>query len=178
MFLKKYHVADYGSEIEKIGIISDSHIPTRGRFLPPRVFDIFDGVDLILHAGDLVDPKVLDELLALAPVEAVAGNMDPHHLRRQLGRFKLIRAGGAAVGLLHGDLSGHRFNFEQALAVFAPDQPGAIVFGHLHRPVVEYFEGTLFLNPGSVIDPRSAPEPSVGMLTIEAGRVSGEIIYL
>ena len=60
----------------KVGVISDTHVPAIVPSLPPAVFDIFKGVDLILHAGDIVDLSVLDELRAIAPVEAVAGNMD------------------------------------------------------------------------------------------------------
>jgi hypothetical protein len=60
----------------KVGVLSDTHVPTIVRALPPAIFDIFKGVDLIMHAGDIVELSVLDELRTIAPVEAVAGNMD------------------------------------------------------------------------------------------------------
>ena len=60
----------------RIGLISDTHIPTAGRDLWPQVYDALRGVDLIMHAGDLHDPIVLDWLEALAPVLAVSGNGD------------------------------------------------------------------------------------------------------
>ena len=65
----------------RIGVLSDTHIPTRARCLPPEIFTVFKNVELILHAGDLVDPLVLSELETLAPVQAVAGNMDPPGLQ-------------------------------------------------------------------------------------------------
>ena len=64
-----------------IGVVSDTHIPARAPFLPSSLFGLLDGVDLILHAGDIEEESVLDELRALAPVEAVAGNMDPLYVK-------------------------------------------------------------------------------------------------
>ena len=60
----------------KVGVLSDTHVPTIVSALPPAIYDIFQGVDLILHAGDIVELSVLDDLRAIAPVEAVAGNVD------------------------------------------------------------------------------------------------------
>ncbi len=60
----------------RIGLISDTHIPTAGRDLWPQVYGALRGVDLIMHAGDLHDPVVRDWLEELAPVMAVAGNGD------------------------------------------------------------------------------------------------------
>jgi putative phosphoesterase len=87
----------------RIGVVSDTHIPRRARCLPPELLRRLEGVDLILHAGDLVDESVIFELQALAPVEAVAGNMDPPHLHEQLKRIKLLQTGGLTIGLIHGD---------------------------------------------------------------------------
>ncbi len=168
----------YGSEVKKIGVIADTHIPTRGSSLPSALFEIFSEVQLILHAGDLVDEKIIDELEALAPVEAVAGNMDPVQLQTRLGRLKLIKIGELSVGMLHGDLGGRNINFEQAKDFFKPENPRAIVFGHLHEAVNKDHNGTLFFNPGSLIDPRRSPKPSCGFLRIVGTKVSGEIKYL
>lgn len=168
----------YDREIKEIGVIADTHIPTRGSCIPPKVFDLFDRVELILHAGDLVDEKIIDELQALAPVEAVAGNMDSGELARRLGKLKLIKTGEVSIGLLHGDLTGRRVKPEQVLEMYAPDEPQAIVFGHLHDPVSQMHKGTLFFNPGSAIDPRRKQHPTCGKLTIEGSLVQGEIIEL
>lgn len=168
----------YGSDVKVIGVVSDTHIPTRGHSLPAELFRLFEGVQLILHAGDLVDEKVIDELRALAPVEAVAGNMDPIHLKNRLGRFKLVNIGTVGIGMLHGDLRGRRISFDRVKDIFHPEQPRAIVFGHLHEPVVKEVEGVLYFNPGSLIDPRRTPRPSCGRLLINGSDISGEIIYI
>ncbi len=170
-------VVKYDQEITEIGVIADTHIPTRGRYLPPKVFELFDGVQLILHAGDLVDEKIMVELQALAPVEAVAGNMDPGDLQTRLGRIKLVQLKELSIGLLHGDLSGRKINPDQVLKVFEPNRPKAVVFGHLHEPVSQMHRETLFFNPGSATDPRRR-QPSCGRLKILNGEVKGEIFYL
>jgi len=168
----------YDLEVQEIGVISDTHIPARGRFIPPQVFSLFEGVQLILHAGDLVEDRVIEELQALAPVEAVAGNMDPSHLQKRLGKLKLIKAQNITVGLVHGDLIGRRADPDQLGALFNPDKPQAVVFGHLHEPIAKLHDGTLFFNPGSAIDPRRRSEPTCGRLYVRGGDIRGEIVYL
>lgn len=176
--MDRYRVVHYGSEIKEIGVVADTHIPTRGHFLPPQLFKLLEGVQLILHAGDLVDEKVVDELQTLAPVEAVAGNMDPVRLKNRLGRFKLIRIGAISIGMMHGELLGRRINFNQVKDIFHPEQPKAIVFGHLHEPVIKEVEDILYFNPGSLIDPRRTPRSSFGRLLINESEISGRIIYI
>ncbi len=168
----------YGSDVKTIGVLADTHIPTRGRFMPPQLFRIFNEVQLILHAGDLVDEQVLIELRALAPVEAVAGNMDPPDLQASLGKIKLVEVGAIVIALLHGDLAGHRVSFERLKELFEPAKPRVIIFGHLHEPVNEKHDGILFFNPGSAVDPRRAPKPSCGRLQINGFDVRSEIFYL
>lgn len=171
---------DLGKAVRRIGVVSDTHVPRRARRLPPEILRQLRGVDLILHAGDLVDESVLIELGALAQVEAVAGNMDPPHLHERLGRRKLIRAGGGlAVGLIHGD--GARWTTRQrAEEAFKNLGPQVIVFGHSHQPLCEFTDGgTLMFNPGSCVDPRWAGRPSYGILEVgPRGGVTGEIIRL
>lgn len=170
--------SSYYRGVNQIGVLADTHIPSRSRYLPSRLFKLFGEAQLIIHAGDLVDPAVLDELKVLAPVEAVAGNMDSGLLRKQLGRARLIRIGDLSIGLVHGDKVGRRFDPQQLSAVFLPHEPRAIVFGHLHEPLLETSKGILFLNPGSVTDPRRGQQASCALLSIEAGEIRGEIIYL
>ena len=176
--METIYTIDYDEAIEKIGVISDTHIPARASFLPSAVLKEFRDVQLILHAGDLVSTEVVRELSGLAPLEAVAGNMDPPGLRKSLGRLKLIRFGPVSIALLHGDQAGRQLSSTRLQELFGSVKPQAVVFGHLHEPLNKVENGTLFFNPGSPVDPRRGHEPSIGKLYIDHGSISGEICYI
>ncbi|MDW7650679.1 MAG: metallophosphoesterase family protein [Bacillota bacterium] len=162
----------------RIGVVSDTHIPARARQLPPALFTLFDGVDLILHAGDLVDENVLTELAAIAPVEAVAGNMDSLAMHTRLGRKKILSPGGFRIGLIHGDIGSNRNKTPQrALEAFIADDVDCVVFGHSHQPYLEKVGGILLFNPGSPTDRRREPRHSCGLLTLGES-IEAEIILL
>lgn len=166
---------DKKGEKVKIGVISDTHVPRRALHLPGAIFTALKDVDLILHAGDLVTLPVLQELSAVAPVEAVWGNMDEFEVRSRLPRLRVVEAAGVKIGLIHGDGGG--FDTPQrALRAFAGVH--CVVFGHTHRPYNEYRGKTLLFNPGSLTDPRSGGQGSYGLLHIQDGRIQGEICYL
>lgn len=151
----------------RIGVISDTHIPVRARLLPPEIFTLFDGVDLVLHAGDLVEESVLQELAAIAPVEAVAGNMDSWTLHKRLGQKKILELAGYRIGLIHSDNSTDRSKTPQrVLQSFKQDKVDCIIFGHSHQPYHETIHGILLFNPGSPTDRRSEPRHSCGLLTL------------
>ncbi len=160
-----------------IGIVSDTHIPARSWGLPPRLFSLLEGVDLILHAGDLEEEYVLEELQALAPVEAVAGNMDPPQLLGKLGKEKLIDLGDICIGLVHG-WGGRQDLHERVFDLFREEEVQAVVFGHTHHPFQEHRSGILLFNPGSVGDPRWGSAASCGRLQVKDGKVEGESLLL
>ena len=147
----------------KVGIISDTHVPGAAKSLPPAVFEKFKDVDLILHAGDIVEMSVLDELRALAPVEAVAGNMDGPELQSRLPRKKVLTMGKFKVGLIHGK---YRIDEQKEMIRREFDDVDLIVYGHSHTPFWGTFGDVLFLNPGSPTDNRYAPYHSVAILTV------------
>lgn len=162
----------------RIGVLSDTHIPNRARQIPPVLFEIFAGVDLLLHAGDLAEEKVLLDLQALAPLAAVAGNMDSLILQQQLGHKKILEVAGFRLGLTHGHQGSDRSKTPQrALAEFAADQVDCVVFGHSHQPFLEKINGVLLFNPGSPTDRRREPRHSCGLLTL-GDTIDAEIIYL
>lgn len=163
--------------ITRIGVVTDTHIPTRGRFLPPVLFHLLAGSDLILHAGDIVVENVLEELSHIAPVEAVAGNMDPLSLQEKLGRCKLIQTGAVSIGLVHGD-GAKGLTPYRAFETFARHRPEMVVFGHSHLPLLERREGVILFNPGSPVDPRRNFAPSCGVISLEGSFVHAEIVYL
>jgi putative phosphoesterase len=159
----------------RIGVISDTHIPWRAKALPPEVLELFGGVDLILHAGDVSTRAPLDELAALAPVHAVAGNVDDASLRAALPERIRLEAAGVSVGMVHdsGPSQGRR---ERLRRLF----PGCrvVVYGHSHQPVVEDRDGLLLVNPGSACDPRRAKVPTVAVIEIDGGEPRAELVAL
>jgi len=149
--------------IVRIGIVSDTHVPISIPSLPDSLLDRLSGVDLILHAGDLVSLDVLDRLNRIAPTTAVFGNMDPPEVCERLSRQESVAIAGRSIGLKHGhqrhdlqrryitsDYDAPEFDlFYQAMATQLPDAD-IIVFGHFHRPLVKEWNGITFINPGAV----------------------------
>jgi putative phosphoesterase len=156
--------SDVSASPVRIGVISDTH-----GALDPTVLDVFAGVVQIIHAGDIVDPDILTMLESVAPVVAVAGNVEPPELAERLPREAAGVVGGVRYVVGHkkkrlfkrlaaGDLSGGA----------AGGHPDLVVFGHDHVPSVAWVDGTLYLNPGSASAPDEEDDgPTVAV--VEAG---------
>ncbi len=157
-----------------IGLLSDTHRHSQAHPLPDELFAAFDGVDAILHAGDLCSLDVLDVLRAYAPVHAVAGNSDPWEVSHALPAALRLEFDGLVVGLTHGHLGRGTTTAARALNRFPDAQ--VVVFGHSHIPVVQTHEQVLLVNPGSPTQRRSQPKHSVARLTIADGHAEAEIV--
>ncbi len=158
----------------KVGVLSDTHVPGAAPALPRAIFDLFAGVDLILHAGDIVDLAVLDELRTIAPVEAVAGNMDGPEAHRNLPVKKVLSLGRFSVGLIHGK---YKIDIQKEMIRKEFDHVDLIVYGHSHTPFWGKVGDVLLLNPGSPTDNRHAPYHSVAVLTVD-DELTAEIIRI
>ena len=146
----------------RLGIIADTH-----GLLRPEVHVVFKAVDLILHAGDVGDEAILDELGLLAPVTAVHGNVDGGRLRQRLPRVAEIVADGFRVVVTHGDQFG--VPKPEALKAEFPTAD-VIVYGHTHRPLIQdQPDFSVVLNPGSAGPKRFDLVPSVAIMETEAG---------
>ncbi len=170
-----------------IGVISDTHIPTRTKILPKEIEKIFKNVDLILHAGDMENLETLEELKKIAPVMAVEGNMDFPETKTKLPPAISLRIYNWKIGLIHSPISSwpdSHFNWRQektAKELAEKEGFDIVIFGHTHRiDLTELkIEGkkALLINPGSPTFPLLA-KPSVGLLRISRDSFQGEIIYL
>lgn len=158
----------------RVGVLSDTHVPATARSLPPAVFELFKNVDLILHAGDILDLSVLDELRTIAPVEAVAGNMDDSEVHLTLPAKKIILLGAFKVGLIHGKF---KIDVQREMIRKEFDDIDLIVYGHSHTPFWGKVLGVYFLNPGSPTDKRHAPYNSVAVLEV-GDELKAEIIRI
>lgn len=159
----------------RIGVLSDTHIPRACSNIPGEVLSVFKDVDLILHAGDLVEMRVLNELRKLAKTKAVYGNMDEPELRKALREKEVIKVRGWTIGLVHG--YGPPANLINCVESEFMGKVDAIVFGHSHSPVNEMKGGILFFNPGSPTDNIFAKYNSYGILTIR-DTIKGDIIKI
>ena len=170
------------------GIITDTHIPQRLKSLPPRVFEIFRGVDGILHAGDINSRRVLDELAEIAPVEAVAGNADL--FGHGLPLTRVIEVEGRRIGLVHGHGGWSRYLRSKVRDQFSFDEEhylkivhrsfgsvDVVVFGHTHRFCRVERSGIVLFNPGPIApDFYNTPGPQVGLLHVSAQTLQIEIV--
>ena len=160
----------------QIAVVSDTHLPRGSRSIPDACIERMRAADLVLHAGDLMAPAVLEDLRALGPpVAAVYGNMDTADLRRLLPERQVVDAGGVRIGLIHdaGPVHGRLRRMRLAF----PDCD-AVVFGHSHIPLHEEADGFQIFNPGSPTDRRRQPHHSMGTAVVEGGRVRFEHVRL
>ena len=150
----------------KIGVIADTHITERTGRLPEEVLAAFKDVDLIIHAGDLVDLRVLDILRRLSKdVKAVYGNMDSQPVREKLPAKQVISIGKHRVGLMHG-YGNPRMLLDVLTKEFKSDNVSLIIFGHSHEPLNLKKGDCLYFNPGSPTDKVFAPYNSFGIIDI------------
>jgi len=148
----------------KIGVIADTHAQTIDD-IPWSVMNALEDVDLIIHAGDIIERVVLDGLRDIVEVKAIHGNMDSGELKRMLPDKRTLDIEGRQIGLVHG--SGGPWGMaERVRPLFG--EVDMIIFGHSHLSCHEYIRGTLMFNPGRARD-------SFGIVTIDK-EMTAEIV--
>jgi putative phosphoesterase len=153
--------------MKRIGLISDTHMPSRQKNLPKFVYDTFKEVDLIIHAGDFEALYVAEELESIAPLEAVYGNMCRHEVRERFPRKKILNIEGLIIGITHGSGGSSGF-IHRVLEEFNSEPfPNIIICGHLHKPFIEKEGNIEIINPGSPTDKLFAPRNTIALLEIE-----------
>ena len=148
-----------------VGVISDTH-----GLLRPEALDKLRGADAIVHAGDIGDSAILTQLRQLAPVTAVRGNIDTSPWSRTLPETEVLEIGGVSLYLLHNV---QELDLDPSAAGFA-----AVIFGHSHKPLIDWRKGVLFFNPGSAGPKRFSLPISLGRLRVRSGKVKAELIEL
>lgn len=150
-------------------------MPRGARRLPRECLRRLAEAALILHAGDVVSADVLRELRQLAPVEAVAGNMDEAALVAALPERRVVEVAGARIGLVH--VPGPALGRGERLVAAFPDCD-AVVYGHTHVPDVSRVGDVWVLNPGSPTERRGAPARSMLVLDVDSGQIRPELVTL
>ena len=150
-------------KVVTIGAISDTH-----GLLRREALNALEGSDLIIHAGDVGNPAILTALKRIAPVTAVRGNIDTEDWAKALPEAATLEVGGLVILTLH-NVEHLRIHSQNA---------DIVIFGHSHNPHSKFHDQTLFFNPGSAGPRRFKLPVSVGRLTIESGKIKGEILIL
>lgn len=167
----------------RLGLLSDTHIPEAEPRLPVEVIEAFWGVDLILHAGDIYIPSVLDDLEQIAPVLAARGDDDLGDISadRRVKDRHVLKLEQQTLWLVHE--RPHSLMFPSWLSRMTQEgkyeSPDIVVFGHEHCADVQNFEDILFINPGSPTFLNYCRGlGTVGILDIDSGKASARILQL
>jgi uncharacterized protein len=182
-----------------IGLISDTHIAGTYQSFPKKeLTQALKGVDLILHAGDIWIPWVLDELETIAPVLAAQGDDDLEEdvgddkrvARRQNLSFEGLKIWVSHIKPRYSEINPNAHssysnifnnrNMNQQTPPAEPvPPPDVIVYGHSHSAAIENYKGTIFINPGSPTVPEYIVKlGSIGFLNVKAGKVETRIVQL
>ncbi|WP_077002376.1 metallophosphoesterase family protein [Variovorax sp. KK3] len=151
--------------MRRIGLISDTH-----GLLRPEAIAFLQGCEHIVHAGDICDPRILDELAAIAPVSAVRGNNDVGAWARAVPETALVTLEGLRLYVVHDIADLDIDPAAQGVQV--------VVCGHSHRPKAEARDGVWYVNPGSAGPPRFRLPISAAELVVEGGGVTPRIVEL
>jgi hypothetical protein len=151
--------------LKSVGVISDTH-----GLLRPEALAALAGSDLIVHAGDVGDPAILERLAQIAPVHAVRGNTDHGDCADSLPPTEVVHVEDASLYVLHilQDL-----DLDPEAAGFA-----AVIHGHSHKPLIERRGDVLLLNPGSAGPPRFSLPITLVRLAVEGSRLDAELVHL
>ncbi len=157
----------------RVGVVSDTH-----GYVHPKLFEVFEGVERILHAGDITTVDVIDDLSAIAPVIAVHGNMDYPEVVIRNPEDRLIQLAGKDIFMTHngGMLLRNPLSFRTRVGGKRPD---VFVWGHTHRPENKIVDNMLSLNPGVAGRLRTDHPSSAAILTLEPEELPhAEIVLL
>jgi len=150
---------------KRIGLISDTH-----GLLRESALQALQKSDIIIHAGDIDTPEIIEKLKTIAPVFPVRGNMDRIPRRDGLPEYEIVEAGDVLIYVIH-DL--FKMDIDPAAAGF-----DVVVSGHSHRPDIKYIEDVLYINPGSAGPRRFTLPVTVGMLEIDGDKITPKIIEI
>jgi putative phosphoesterase len=133
-----------------IGILSDTHISKDMDFKPliNKLKKAFDGVELIIHAGDVCNIDFIVELEKIAPIEVVCGNSDDNTIRNKYLPFKVLSMNQLKIGISHEEISA---------SLISQEKLNIVISGHTHIPEIREEPSILFLNPGSTTQPKPPP---------------------
>jgi putative phosphoesterase len=165
-----------------IGLISDTHIPSRGGEIPKVIIDDFlkNNVDYVVHLGDFTKYEVYEYLqntFGKEKVIGIRGNMDDSKINKELPDRLELTAYGYNILLLHG-WGGPNMVIRRLKKHIDLSKYHIIIFGHIHTPLTEKVDNQYFINPGTPTDKRFTDINSYGFLSLSRGKIEPRIVYL
>lgn len=160
--------------MKTIGVISDTH-----GYIDPRAYSALDGVELILHAGDIGNEDVIASLETVAPVQAVWGNVDAFPLTTRYPEVLAVAPGGVRICVIHQYVDLRTSNIRNVVRRQLEGKLDILIYGHSHQARLERAGDIYLFNPGSAGKRRFSLRPAVGLITIyDTGVFMPEVIYL
>lgn len=150
---------------KRIGLISDTH-----GLLRKTAVSALQNADIIIHAGDIDAPEIINKLKTIAPVFPVRGNMDRNSRKNRLPEYNIVEVGEISIYVIHDLL---KLDLDPAAAGFK-----VVVSGHSHQPEIKYIDNVLYINPGSAGHRRFTLPITIGILEIDGDKITPEIIEL
>jgi putative phosphoesterase len=147
----------------KIGIISDTH-----GSLPAVIFQIFEGVGHIFHAGDIGDESIIKKLETICPVSAIHGNIDPWPIPSLYPNILITDIEGKKIVMKHDIVDIKEYSYELFKKHLQPD---IVIYGHTHKPHSARYRNIHYINPGSVAKPRFGDLGSVMVLELNSDEI-------
>lgn len=177
--MQRFRLGENGATLLRIGLLADTHLPSSRQTLWSEVKDAFADVNLILHAGDILSPRVLDWLEEIAPVLAAQGNNDPV-LDARIRPQHWVEIGKWRLMMVH-DMEPESRPIDELQRIYCDgDRVDIMVSGHTHVERIDYRDGVLQLNPGSPTHPHnySTRLGTVALLELSAIRIEARILRL
>ena len=164
----------------RIGLLTDTHLPSTIRDLWDEVKTAFEGVDLILHGGDIVSPRVLDWLEDIAPTLAARGNNDGGWEDARLDDIQWLKLEGWRIAMIHDMEPEERPIATLEEMYLGGEHADIIITGHTHFERLDYRDGVLQINSGSPTHPHlwSTRLGTIGLLDIAPGKIAARIVKL
>lgn len=160
----------------KIGIISDTHLEKHPEKVLDYIDKCFNEMDLIIHAGDYTNSKVINLIKSRSKFLGVHGNCDKSYVRELVKEKELIELCGYRIGIFHGH-GEKKTTIERAYDAFSQDKADIIIFGHSHQPSITTKNKILMLNPGSLSRKRKEPWFSYIILELNKDFVSTNLMF-
>ena len=162
----------------KVLVVSDTHVPSLARKLPDPLYEEMQGCSAILHAGDLVSARIMDDLSRALPFYGVQGNQDSPSVQSRLPTERVVVLDGWRIGLVHGHQGKGMYTEDRAFNAFKDVMVDIIVFGHSHQPLSTRREGILLFNPGSPVAGRGGEGNTYGLLELRKDKIDARIVSL